>query len=134
MLFRSKVPVLLVFGKLDDFGNADLKGNRWLLTDDCSLNIRFAPVPAGSSAYCNQNTPGKRIPNALEWSTAVQKRGGQVEVVYVEDMAHNAYAGPLVRRTATWGNGQTLGASSGATDNARAEFFKSMVNFIERLK
>jgi dienelactone hydrolase len=127
-----RVPVQLVFGKLDDFGNADLKGNRWTLTDDCRLNIRFTPVPAGSSAYCNQNTPGRRIPNALEWSTAVQKRGGQVEMVYVEDMAHNAYFGPLVRRTATWGNGQTLGASLGATDAARAEFFKTMVNFIER--
>lgn len=127
-----KVPVQLVFGKLDDFGNADLKGNRWTLTDDCRLNIRFAPVPAGSSAYCNQNTPGRRIPNALEWSNAVQKRGGQIEVVYVENMAHNAYFGPLVRRTATWGNGQTMGASLGATDEARAEFFKAMANFIEK--
>ena len=127
-----KVPVQLVFGKLDDFGNSDLKGNRWTLTDDCRLNIRFAPVPAGSSAYCNQNTPGRRIPNALEWSTAVKKRGGQIEVVYVENMAHNAYFGPLVRRTATWGNGQTMGASLGATDEARAEFFKAMANFIEK--
>lgn len=126
------VPVQLVFGKLDDYGNSDPKGNRWTLADDCRFNIRFAPAPPGSSAHCNQNTPGRRIPNALEWSTAVQKRGGQVEVVYVEDMAHNAYFGPLVRRTATWGNGQTMGASLGATDDARAEFFKAMVNFIER--
>ena len=127
-----KVPVQLVFGKLDDFGNSDLKGHRWTLTDDCRLNIRFAPVPAGSSAYCNQTTPGRRIPTALEWSTAVQKRGGQVEVVYVENMAHNAYFGPLLRRTATWGNGQTLGASLGATDEARGEFFKAMVGFIDK--
>lgn len=129
-----KVPVQLVFGKLDDFGNSDLKGNRWTLTDDCRLNIRFEPVPAGSSAYCNQNTPGRRIPTALEWSTAVQKRGGQVEVVYVENMAHNAYFGPLVRRTATWGNGQTLGASLGATHEARDEFFKAMVGFIDKYR
>jgi hypothetical protein len=39
-----------------------------------------------------------------------------------------------VRRTATWGNGRTTGASLGATDEARAEFFKAMLNFIERLK
>ena len=64
----------------------------------------------------------------------VQKNGGQIEVVYVEDMAHNAYFGPLVRRNATWGNGQTLGASLGATDAARAEFFKEMRNFIERYR
>ena len=113
-----KVPVQLVFGKLDDFGNLDPKGNRWTLSDDCSLNIQFLNVPAGSALFCNRTHPGKRIPNALEWVSRVQKNGGQIEVLYIEDMAHNAYAGPLVRRTATWGNGQTLGASLGATDAA----------------
>ncbi|MBM3996858.1 MAG: hypothetical protein FJ303_22315 [Planctomycetes bacterium] len=126
-----RVPVQLVFGKLDDFGNQDLKGHRWTLSDDCRLNIQFASVPTGSSTYCNQSTPGKRIPNALEWVSAVQKRGGQIDVVYIDDMAHNAYFGPLVRRAETWGNGQTLGASLGATDAAREEFFRVMVNFIE---
>lgn len=129
-----RVPVQLVFGKLDNFGNRDVKGHRWALSDDCRLNIQFAPVPAGSSAYCNQSTPGRSIPTALEWVSAVQKRGGQIEVVYIEDMAHNAYFGPLLRQTATWGSGQTLGASLGATDAARAEFFSAMVNFIERYK
>ena len=113
-----KVPVQLVFGKLDDFGNLDPKGNRWTLSDDCSLNIQFLNVPAGSALFCNRTHPGQRIPNALEWVSRVQKNGGQIEVLYIEDMAHNAYAGPLVRRTATWGNGQTLGASLGATDAA----------------
>jgi len=131
-----KVPVQLVFGKLDDYGNLDPKGNRWTLTDDCSLNIQFAnvPVPAGSALFCNRAHPGKPIPNALEWVSRVQKNGGQIEVLYIEDMAHNAYAGPLVRRTATWGNGQTMGASLGATDAARVEFFSAMVNFIHRYR
>lgn len=129
-----RVPVQLVFGKLDDYGNSDPKGNRWTLSDDCRLNIQLASVPTGSSRYCNQSTPGRRIPDALEWTTAVQKRGGRIEVVYVDDMAHSAYFGPLVRGTATWGNGQTLGASLGATDAARAEFFKAMVEFIDRHK
>ena len=75
-----------------------------------------------------------RIPDAQEWTNAVLKRGGQIEVVYVDDMAHNAYFGQLTRSTATWGNGQTLGASLGATDAARAEFFKAMVAFIDRYK
>ncbi len=129
-----RVPVQLVFGKLDDFGNSDPQGHRSTLSDDCRINIQFASVPVGSSANCNQNTPGKRIPHALEWVSTVQKSGGQVEVIYIEDMAHNAYFGPLLRRSATWGNGQTLGASLGATDAARTEFFREMVRFIERYK
>ena len=129
-----RVPVQLVFGKLDDFGHPDPAGRRWTLSDDCRLNIQWASLPVGSSANCNQSTPGKKIPNALEWVSEVQQRGGHIEVVYIEDMAHNAYFGPLVRRNATWGNGQTLGASLGATDAARSEFFKEMLNFIERNK
>lgn len=127
-----RVPVLLAFGKLDDFGNADPQGVRWTLSDDCRLNIQFPGVPPGTSRYCNQSTPGQRIPHALQWVEGVQKRGGKVEVLYVDDMAHNAYFGPLVRRQATWGSGQTLGASLGATDAARAEFFKAMLDFIGR--
>lgn len=127
-----RVPVQLAFGKLDDFGNPDPQGHRSTLSDDCRLNIQFAPVPPGSSRYCHQGTPGRRIPHALDWVKDVQKRGGEIEVRYFDDMAHNAYYGPLVRRTATWGNGQTLGASLGATESARSEFFKAMVDFIHR--
>ena len=128
-----RVPVMLAFGKLDDFGNADPKGSRWTLSDDCRLNIEFPSVPAGSSRYCNQSTPGRRIPNALEWAEAVKQRGGTVEVAYFEGMAHSAFfLGGLRLGTATWGNGQTLGASVGATDAARKQFLEAMLDFIAR--
>ena len=129
---RINVPVMLAFGKLDDFGNPDPQGVRWTLSDDCRLNIQFASVPPGSSRDCHQGTPGRRIPNALEWSEAVTKQGGRVEVAYFDDMAHNAYFGPLTRRQATWGNGQVLGASLGATEEARQRFFLAMMDFIAR--
>jgi dienelactone hydrolase len=114
-----KVPLLLAFGKLDDFGVSDSNGKRWNLTDDCRLNIQVAQAPVGSSVTCNQSTPGKRIPTPLEWADSVQKKGGLIEILYVEDMAHNAYFGPLFNRRATWSNGQTYGASVGATSSAR---------------
>jgi dienelactone hydrolase len=127
-----RVPVLLAFGKLDDFGNPDPEGHRWTLSDDCRVNIQFAGVPPGSARYCNQGTPGRRIPHAMDWADAVQKRGGKIEIRYFDDMAHNAYFGPLVRTRATWASGQTLGASLGATDSARAQFFEAMLDFIAR--
>lgn len=127
-----RVPVLLAFGKLDDFGHPDPQGRRWTLSDDCRVNIQFAGVPAGSSRYCNQSTPNRRIPDALQWVDTVRQGGGQVDVLYVDDMAHNAFFGPLTRTRATWGNGQTLGASLGATDAARTVFFKAMMDFIDR--
>jgi cell division protein FtsW (lipid II flippase) len=38
----------------------------------------------------------------------------------------------LVKQRATWGSGQTLGASLGATAEARAQFFQAMTDFIAR--
>lgn len=129
-----KAPLLLVFGKLDDFGSSDLNVKRWDLTDDCKLNRQIAEAPQGTATTCNQNTPGKRIPTPLEWANSVQKKGGSIEILYLEDMAHSAFAGSLQQQRATWGNGQTLGASIGATPAARDLFFKSMLQFIDRHK
>lgn len=127
------VPVLLAFGKLDNFGNADSDGVRWTLSDDCRINFQWSRIPAGSARHCNRSSPpGQRIPTALQWVDAVRSKGGTVEVVYFDDMAHHAFFGPLIRRQATWGNGQTLGASLGATDAARSAFFKAMVDFCDR--
>jgi hypothetical protein len=47
-------------------------------------------------------------------------------------MAHTAYFGRLIQQRATWGSGQTLGASLGATPEARAQFFQAMTTFIAR--
>jgi hypothetical protein len=48
-------------------------------------------------------------------------------------MAHSAFfLGGLRLGTATWGNGQTLGASVGATDAARKQFLEAMLDFIAR--
>jgi hypothetical protein len=47
-------------------------------------------------------------------------------------MAHSAYFGPLTIRKNTWGNGQTLNASVGATPKAREAFMAAMTAFIEK--
>ena len=125
-----RVPVLLAFGRQDDFGSPDPAMMRWDLSDDCRLNVRVDGVPPGSARRCNQSTPGQRIPTALQWAEAVRSRGGHVDIAYFEDMAHSAWYGPLQRQRATWGNGQTLGASLGATDAARQRFFQHMREFI----
>ncbi len=127
---RIRVPVQLVFGRLDDFGSPDPAMLRWDLSDDCRLNALVDGVPPGSARRCNASTPGQRIPSPLQWVETVRRHGGQVEVVYIEDMAHNAYFGPLRQQRATWASGQTYGASLGATEAARERFFNLMRQFI----
>ncbi len=127
---RIRVPVQLVFGRLDDFGSPDPAMLRWQLSDDCRLNVRVPRVPEGSAWRCNASTPGQRIPTALQWAQTVRDHGGRIEVVTIEDMAHNAYFGPLRQQRATWANGETYGASLGATQEARERFFQEMRAFI----
>ena len=127
-----KVPVLLAFGRLDDFGNVDPNGKRWTMSDDCRLNVYFDDLPAGTARTCNGTTPGQRIPTPLQWVEQIRHRGGPLEVLYVDEMAHSAFWGPLTQRRATWGNGQTMGASLGATPAARERFFNAMLDFIAR--
>ena len=127
---RIRVPVQLVFGRLDDFGSPDPAMLRWDLSDDCRLNARVEGIPAGSARHCNASTPGQRIPTPLQWAQSVTRNGGLVQVVYVEDMAHNAFFGPLRQQRATWASGQSYGASLGATEAARERFFGLMREFI----
>jgi dienelactone hydrolase len=132
---RINVPVLLAFGKLDNFGNSDPSGKRWTLSEDCRINTIFSEMARGSSYYCNRNSfPGSRIPTPLQWAESVKNSGGDVEIVYFEDMAHCAYCGSLNIQQATWSNGQTLDASVGATDAARKNFMSSMIDFVSRHK
>jgi dienelactone hydrolase len=132
---RINVPVLVVFGNLDNFGNPDSSGKRWTLTDDCRLNIQFKDVPTGTSRYCNQNSsPGARIPTSMSWIEAIKKGGGTLEDAFIDDMAHSAFWGPLTMRKQTWTNGQTLDASLGATDAAKEKLMRLMLDFIDRYR
>ena len=130
---QTRVPLMLAFGRLDDFGASDPKMMRWLLSDPCRYNIRFELAPPGTAERCNSTSSATDMtPNPLVWVDSIKARSAPIEVAYFENMAHNAFYGNLIQQRATWGNGQTLGASLGATPEARAQFFRSMTDFIAR--
>jgi dienelactone hydrolase len=128
---KTRVPLMLAFGRLDNFGAAQDDMWRWRLTAPCRLNITFDLSPPGTSQRCSsQSQPQAWIPTPLEWVESVKAVSAPIEVAYFEDMAHNAYYGPLTIRKNTWGNGQTLNASLGATPQAREAFMAAMMAFI----
>lgn len=127
-----RVPLLLAFGRLDDYGNPKPDGRRWDLSGDCRMNVQIEGAPPGSAQRCNSNNPGVPIPSAMEWVKTLKKPQDGLEIEYFDDMAHSAFFGPLVQRRATWGSGETLGASLGATEAARQKFLQRMVDFIAR--
>ena len=128
---KTRVPLMLAFGRLDNFGAAQDDMWRWRLTAPCRLNITFDLSPPGTSQRCSsQSQPQTLIPTPLEWVESVKAVSAPIEVAYFEGMAHNAYFGPLTIRKNTWGNGQTLNASLGATPDAREAFMAAMMAFI----
>ena len=130
---QTRVPLMLAFGRLDDFGASDPKMMRWLLSDPCRFNVRFELTPPGTAERCNNtSSPTEMTPSPLAWVDSIQARSAPIEIAYFENMAHNAYFGPLLQQRATWGGGQNLGASLGATPEARAQFFQAMTAFIAR--
>ncbi len=130
---QTRVPLMLAFGRLDDFGASDPKMMRWLLSDPCRFNVRFELTPPGTAERCNNTSSATEMtPSPLAWVDSIQARSAPIEIAYFENMAHNAYFGPLLQQRATWGGGQTLGASLGATPEARAQFFQAMTAFIAR--
>jgi dienelactone hydrolase len=130
---KTRVPLMLAFGRLDNFGAAQDDMWRWRLTAPCRLNITFDLSPPGTSQRCSsQSQPQAWIPTPLEWIESVKAVSAPIEVAYFEDMAHSAYFGPLTIRKNTWGNGQTLNASVGATPKAREAFMVAMMAFIEK--
>jgi dienelactone hydrolase len=130
---KTRVPLMLAFGRLDNFGAAQDDMWRWRLTAPCRLNITFDLSPPGTSQRCSsQSQPQAWIPTPLEWVESVKAVSAPIEVAYFEDMAHSAYFGPLTIRKNTWGNGQTLNASVGATPKAREAFMAAMTAFIEK--
>jgi hypothetical protein len=130
---KTRVPLMLAFGRLDNFGAAQDDMWRWRLTAPCRLNITFELSPPGTSQRCSGlSQPQSLIPTPLEWVDSVKAVSAPIEVAYFEDMAHNAYYGPLTIRKNTWGNGQTLNASLGAKPDARDAFMAAMMAFIEK--
>lgn len=127
------VPLMLAFGRLDNFGASRADMLRWMLTGSCRQNIRFELSPPGTSDHCNSDsTHGRNTPTPLDWAGPLQAKGRPIEIAYFEDMAHNAYFGPLRLQTAQWGNGEVLHSSLGASDAARQQFMLTMMDFLQR--
>lgn len=95
-----RVPVLVAFGRLDDLG-ARVGQKRWMISDPCRFNERFAQGPRGTADSCSGSQPGGRMLTTLEWAQAVKALpGAGVEIKYFDGVAHGAFLGPLTIQTA----------------------------------
>jgi pimeloyl-ACP methyl ester carboxylesterase len=132
---KIQTRLLAVFGKLDDFGSSNSSVMRWDIRERCFFNVRAPGLPLGTSEVCSRTrNKDDLMGSASEWLKTARANGGNVEVAYVENVAHCGFCRPLNIRKMTWANGKTMGASLGATEEGRIALMNVMSNFMNGAK
>lgn len=103
-----RVPLTLVFGRLDNYGGKT--ENDWMATrtDPCAFN-RASPLSApGTAQRCSALVnPQDLTPSPQQWGERLRAEGQPVEFWFYDDAAHGLLAGPISRELRFYGSGPT---------------------------
>jgi dienelactone hydrolase len=131
---KIKVPLFMVFGKIDNYGGK--KEDDWMYTrtDPCSFN-QVSPLAAiGTASRCNSRVnPEKMTISPQAWGEELKAAGQPIDFWFYENAAHGLLAGFIDRGMRTYGSGP--GASVrygwiGANSDAANQFVKDLMKVI----
>ncbi len=103
---QLKVPLWLIYGKLDNYGGKT--ADDWMLsrTDPCSFNVDFFMTAAGTSKRCSSLfNPQDMVITPQAWADELKSRGQPIEIRHYEEAAHGILLGPINRKQVTYGSG-----------------------------
>ena len=129
---RLRVPLKLVFGKLDNYGGRTQDDWMYTRTELCALN-RVSPLAApGTAQRCSLfANPTDLTPSPQVWGEKLRAEGQPVEFWFYDDAAHGLLAGFMDKGMRVYGSGPTaqrrygwIGASSDAADRFVADLLK----------
>lgn len=131
---KTKVPLFMVFGKIDNYGGK--KEDDWMYTrtDPCAFN-QVSPLAAiGTASRCNSRVnPEKMTISPQAWGEELKAAGQPIDFWFYENAAHGLLAGFIDRGMRTYGSGP--GASVrygwiGANSDAANQFVKDLMKVI----
>ena len=129
---KIKVPLYMVFGKIDNYGGKTENDWMYSRTDPCSFN-QVSPVAAVGTAHrCNVHmNRDKMTISPQTWGEQLKAAGQPLEFWFYENAAHGLLAGHIDRGMRTYGSGPTasvrfgwVGASPDAADQFTADLMK----------
>lgn len=127
-----KVPLKLVFGKLDNYGGKTEDDWMYTRTDYCRVNQRAPESAPGSANQCSaQVNPSALMMSPQAWGEQLKAQGLPVEFWFYDDAAHGLLMGPLVKGVRVYGAGPTAqrrygwtGASADAAQRFTADIMQ----------
>ena len=128
-----KAPLVLIFGKKDNYGSTKKNGWRWLDKTPCRLSVSIAIAPKGNTFNCNNSVNGDSLTeNHITWYEKQKNKNANIQIWFYEDAAHGILAPRL-----DWNASRTHPktkitwyTSIGAKDYIKEKYKKDLIQYI----
>ena len=128
-----KAPLVLIFGKKDNYGSTKKDGWRWLDKTPCRLSVSIAIAPKGNTFNCNNSVNGDSLTeNHITWYEKQKNKNANIQIWFYEDAAHGILAPRL-----DWNASRTHPktkitwyTSIGAKDYIKEKYKKDLIQYI----
>jgi dienelactone hydrolase len=131
---QIRVPLKMIFGKLDNYGGKTEDDWMHLRTDPCMLSQPAQDAAPGTTQRCSlRANPTAQSLSPQQWGDQLKAEGQPLEFWFYDDAAHGIFAGAgaIDRGMRTYGSGPTalrrygwIGASPDAANRFTADLMK----------
>ena len=131
---KIKVPLYLVFGKIDNYGGKTQDDWMYTRTDPCAYNSMSPIAAIGTASRCSSQVNSNILTISPQaWGQQLKAGGQPIEFWFYEDAAHGIMAGPIDRGMRTYGTGPDANVRYGwigANPDAANKFTKDLMQVI----
>lgn len=119
---KLKVPLRLVYGKIDNYGGRTEEDWIWIRQDPCFTNTPAFIHPHGNAQTCNGLVNRLELtPKPIDWFEAQKSQGADIEIWFYENAAHGIFLGPIQKNVITYGVDMRRFAWVGADNSAKTK-------------
>jgi len=127
-----KVPLRLIYGKLDNFGMPNPSDSMWLRQERCRAN-RVFEQPQGTAASCNQEVNRELFDiRPIDWYQMQVEKNADIKIWWLEESAHGIFLGQLNKTTMVSG-GRTVFTWTGGPTSDRDKLISQIKNYVASL-
>ena len=130
-----RVPLKMVFGKIDNYGGKTEDDWMHLRTDACVVNQPAEGAAPGTTQRCSLRVnPSDQGISPYQWGEQLKASGQPVEFWFYDDAAHGLLAGPINRGMRTYGSGPSAARRYGwigASPTAANLFVNDLIKAIK---